>query len=218
MPCPASSYTTLANVWVWVFSDQVDGNEKYSHLLHLGDRPRCVLSHTCVSHTRKKILPILTITLELTQPNWDINSDLWRCVPPLLSLYKDAVALTSLYKSNSLGCNHETQASSEPLIKRLICCQFKNPNNRKMTLVIKSKLSPAGVACVPHTSERAEGRLSQVKSHLASWINKILRKKRGVSLQRSRLPKFLHVLQISNKDFMINCSSETTGAEEMNTI
>lgn len=70
MPCPASSYTILVSVWVWVFSDQVDGNEKYSHLLHLEDRPRCVLSHTCNLHTHKKrTLTILITIFKLTQPD-----------------------------------------------------------------------------------------------------------------------------------------------------
>ena len=103
MPCPASSYTILANVWVWVFSDQVGGNEKYSHLLHLGDKPRCVLSHTCVSHTREKILTILTNILKLSQMDRDLQIQTSGFFPHLLC-NKDARAITSIYTRDEIRC------------------------------------------------------------------------------------------------------------------
>lgn len=71
-----------------------------------------------------------------------------------------------------------------------------------------------------HVSQRGQKERETILSEKLLGIldMKNAKKKRFLSLQRSHLPKFLHVLQVSNEDFMINCSSETTGAEEMNTI
>jgi hypothetical protein len=53
MPCLASSCTIPAVVLVSGFFDLGDGNGRCSHLLHLEDRPRCALSHTCRTNTYK---------------------------------------------------------------------------------------------------------------------------------------------------------------------